>query len=186
MRVVAGKWRGRVLKSPKGDAVRPTTDRVKEAMFSILGPDLVGSVLVDLCCGSGGLGIEALSRGADRVILIDKSRVSLDLARANLQLCGAPPDTFDLVRDDCLRWLGNWLPPEAPCFLVADPPYLSGLPSSILDLMFRLISESGFKTGIIEHGSREKLETDDCPSAGAKIESRRYGKSTLTIIRSGR
>ena len=64
MRVITGSWRGRKLKSPSGQDIRPTTDRVKEAMFSMLGPAVADSLVIDLCCGAGGLGIEALSRGA--------------------------------------------------------------------------------------------------------------------------
>ncbi len=108
MRVIAGLWRGRVLKSPSGDSVRPTTDRVKEAMFSILGPQISGSLVVDLCSGSGGLGIEALSRGAEKVIFVDQAPGALKVTRANLELCGAPPFSFELARRDALKWLADW------------------------------------------------------------------------------
>jgi len=79
MRVIAGMWKGRRLKSPSGDEVRPTTDRVKEALFNILGPDVRDCLFLDLCCGAGGLGIEALSRGAAGAVFIDLSRKSLAL-----------------------------------------------------------------------------------------------------------
>ncbi|MEG2450281.1 MAG: RsmD family RNA methyltransferase, partial [Clostridia bacterium] len=74
MRVITGKYRGRKLFSPANDDVRPTTDRVKVTMFDILQSDIEGSVVVDLFCGSGALGIECLSRGASEVVFVDKSR----------------------------------------------------------------------------------------------------------------
>lgn len=185
MRVVAGKWRGRVLKSPRGQAVRPTTDRVKEAMFSILGPAVAGSTFVDLCCGAGGLAVEALSRGASRVILVDSSRESLDLARANLQLCGAGPGDYQLARSDVLRWLGQWVPPVKPWFLVADPPYQSDLPWTILEQLIGLSGLPGFRLGLVEHGSSARRD----PAAGAglppDLETRRYGHSALAVVRPG-
>lgn len=183
MRVVAGKWRGRVLKSPRGDVVRPTTDRVKEAMFSILGPDIVDAVFIDLCCGAGGLAVEALSRGAFKVILVDNSRKALDLARANLELCRAKKGSFELVRSDAVSWMVNWKPPAAPWFLAADPPYRSELPGAILEQMTRLARSADFRVGIIEHGSREDLVSEDAPEVPLTLDTRRYGKSTLTLIR---
>ncbi len=98
MRVIAGSWKGRRLKSPASDAVRPTTDRVKEALFNILGPDVTGCLFVDLCCGAGGLGIEALSRGAAGAIFVDQAPRSLNSARANLEICGAD---FERIRTQC-------------------------------------------------------------------------------------
>ena len=89
MRVISGSWKGRRLQAPAGDSVRPTTDRVKEAMFSILGSDIRDCQFLDLCCGTGGLGIEALSRGASSVIFVDSSRPTLAMVRENLDLCGA-------------------------------------------------------------------------------------------------
>jgi 16S rRNA (guanine966-N2)-methyltransferase len=177
MRVIAGRWRGRVLKSPRTDAVRPTTDRVKEAMFSIVGSRITGAVFVDLCCGAGGLAIEALSRGARRAILVDTSRASLDLARANLELCGAESASFELVRGDCLRWLESWTPPAAPWLLAADPPYRSDLPWAILDKVRTLASAEGFQLAMVEHESTSRPPGDD------DLESRRYGQSTLTLVR---
>ena len=89
MRVIAGQWKGRRLLSPVGSEVRPTTDRVKEALFNILGPRVSGAEVLDVCCGGGGLGIEALSRGARRAVFVDIAPQCLDLVRRNLKHCGA-------------------------------------------------------------------------------------------------
>ena len=183
MRVVAGQWRGRVLLSPEGDGVRPTADKVKEALFSILGPNVAGSLFVDLCCGAGGLAVEALSRGAARVILVDQARASLDVARSNLELCGAAPGSFDLTRSDCLGWLEKWRPPRTPWYLVGDPPYHSELPWAILEHVKRLAGSEGFRAGVIEHESDVDLVGDGDGECPTRIDVRRYGRCSLTIVR---
>lgn len=184
MRVISGKWRGRVLKSPHGDSVRPTTDRVKEAIFSILGFRVPDGLFVDLCCGGGGLAIEALSRGAEKVILVDQARKSLDLARANLKLCGAEKGSYELIRSDVVTWLAGWVPPATEWCLVADPPYHSELAWAILRELDRLSLTEGFQLGIVEHGSRDKPGEDEIQEPLPDWESRKYGKSSLAIIRS--
>ena len=183
MRVIAGKWRGRVLQAPKGDRVRPTTDRVKEAMFSILGPSLQGATLLDLCCGTGGLGIEALSRGARQVLLVDSSRRSLEAARRNLEVCGAEPGSHQLICEDCLGWLARWAPPREACFLVADPPYAGDLPERLMAMIMARAAQGHLRVAVLEH--RADLDRPDAPCDLA-VQARRYGQSHLTIIRSPR
>src|SRR3954469_1377568 len=90
MRVIAGAWKGRTLKAPPGQATRPTSDRVREALFSILG-DIQGFRVLDLYAGSGALGIEALSRGAAEAIFVESARRAADAVRANLRAVGDPP-----------------------------------------------------------------------------------------------
>ena len=97
MRVCGGRWKGRQLRSLRGTVLRPSTERVKEAIFSILGSRVVGATVADLCCGAGGLGIEALSRGAGFVYFIDLAPAALRLVRANLARCGATADQFVLL-----------------------------------------------------------------------------------------
>jgi 16S rRNA (guanine966-N2)-methyltransferase len=183
MRVIAGKWRGRVLRSPRGDAVRPTADRVKEAMFSILAPHLPGATFIDLCCGAGGLALEALSRGAAGAVLVDTSRASLDTARANLELCRADAATYQLVRADCRRWLRDHASLAEDWIVVADPPYASDLPWAILSAMADLAAGPGFRVGILEHGADDRgLELEKLGES-ARFDTRRYGQSALTIVR---
>ncbi|MEN8005535.1 MAG: 16S rRNA (guanine(966)-N(2))-methyltransferase RsmD [Candidatus Krumholzibacteriota bacterium] len=184
MRVIAGSWKGRRLKSPSGEAVRPTTDRVKEALFNILGPDVEGSCFLDLCCGAGGLGIEALSRGADSVVFVDLSRKSLAVVRDNLELCGAESRQYQLVCAEAVAWLGRWNPPAKPTpwILVADPPYHGPVAGAIMEGLERLAPAPGFRAGIIEYGSR----TGDLPpaaSGGLDWTVRRYGESHLAVAR---
>jgi len=118
MRIVAGQFRGRRLQAPHGTSVRPTSDRVREALFSILG-DISGLRVLDLFAGSGALGIEALSRGAASVTLVENDRAALDAVRANLAPLGAA--NAQVVRADALRWLDGRPGPYDLVFL--DPPY---------------------------------------------------------------
>ncbi|HEX9969253.1 MAG TPA: 16S rRNA (guanine(966)-N(2))-methyltransferase RsmD [Acidimicrobiales bacterium] len=121
MRVVGGSARGRALRSPKGDDIRPTSDRVREAVFNMVesrgGVD--GATVADLFAGTGALGVEALSRGAEHVAFVDKDRQASDLIKANLDFLGFA-DRATIVRTDVLRWIAA-TPKVDVAF--ADPPY---------------------------------------------------------------
>jgi 16S rRNA (guanine966-N2)-methyltransferase len=120
MRVIAGTYGGRTLKVPAGDATRPTSDRVREALFSILGP-LDGARVLDLFAGSGALGLEALSRGAASVTLVDDAPAAIRAIRANLEALGA---SAEVRRADALRFLGSASAGGAHYDLILlDPPY---------------------------------------------------------------
>ena len=180
MRVIAGQWKGRRLLSPVGSEVRPTTDRVKEALFNILGPRVSGAEVLDVCCGGGGLGIEALSRGARRAVFVDIAPQCLDLVRRNLKHCGAADAAWLTLRKDALDFLGALKrePPAGPWLLLADPPYASGLAELIL-LQTRLLAGcAGFVAAAVEHESR----LDGSVFGGRATMTRRYGKSGLTIV----
>ncbi len=182
MRVIAGQWRGRRLQAPVGEDVRPTTDRTKEALFSILGPQVVGSVVLDLCCGAGGLGVEALSRGAGRAVFVDAARRSLTATAANLARCGAPAGSYVLEQGDALAWLARWPGTGGqPWLLLGDPPY----PSEVAGAMIRMLQAGGLPPGlvcaVIEHGSR----TPGLPALGPDWQQRRYGQSQLAVFRPG-
>ena len=184
MRVIAGRWKGRRLKSPRGEAVRPTTDRVKEALFNILGQKVQECLFLDLCCGAGGLGIEALSRGAASVVFVDLSRRSLAVVRDNLELCGAESSRFQLVGAEAASWLEGWNPPTetTPWILVADPPYHGPVAGAIMEGLERWVSDPSFLAAIIEHGSRTP-DLLPAESRGLKWTTRRYGESFLAVVR---
>ncbi|MBK9775377.1 MAG: RsmD family RNA methyltransferase [bacterium] len=178
MRVVAGRWRGRRLLPPPGDAIRPTADRVKEALFSILGARVAGAVFVDLCCGTGALGIEALSRGAGRAIFVDEAKTSLTLAGANLARCGATEGSFSLERCEALAWLDRWSPADgSPWLLVADPPYRTPLGAHIMERLLARPTWPGCRALAVEQGSENlaPLPADEA------WELRRYGQATLAL-----
>src|ERR671921_889491 len=121
MRIVAGRWRGRTIHAPVGRQVRPTADRVREAWMSIVGPLLPDARVLDLCAGSGALGIEAVSRGAACADLVEIAPHSLRAIRNNVELLGAG-DTIRVHRLDALRFIAG-LGAGAYDVAFADPPY---------------------------------------------------------------
>ena len=122
MRVIAGAYKGRRLKAPAGRDTRPTSDRVREALFSILG-DVANARVLDLYAGSGALGIEALSRGAAEVVFVERDRRAAEAIRANLRSLGDPPATIHAA--DVSAWLARAGGARQFDLVFADPPYSS-------------------------------------------------------------
>ena len=91
MRIIAGRFKGRRLKTPKTSVIRPTIDRVKESVFSVLQNQIIDAKFLDLCSGSGSIGLEAISRGAKSVTFVDQQSDAIQLIRSNFQLCGLDP-----------------------------------------------------------------------------------------------
>ncbi|WP_294318529.1 16S rRNA (guanine(966)-N(2))-methyltransferase RsmD [uncultured Sphingomonas sp.] len=177
MRVISGQWRGRPIVAPTGDATRPTADRTREALFSMLA-SRVGSfdelAVADLFAGSGALGIEALSRGAATCLFVEQDKAALDALRANLaKLDAAGAD----VRATSVLALG---PAPLPLDIVMmDPPYGSGAGAVAADKLARL-GWIGPATWVsIETAKGEAL---DLPQFSVDAE-RSYGKARLTLLR---
>lgn len=134
MRITGGRVKGRVLAAPKGLDIRPTTDRVREAIFSIIGQDLSGLNVLDLFAGTGSLGLEALSRGAGHALFIDHSQESIHLIRKNLARCG-----FQHAGAVLKKNLAKGIPRGHPLLaahnfdlVFLDPPYGKGLVPAVL------------------------------------------------------
>jgi 16S rRNA (guanine966-N2)-methyltransferase len=178
MRVVAGTHRGRRLSAPPGLQVRPTSDRVREALFSILGP-VTGARVLDLFAGSGALGIEALSRGAGSAVFVDSDPVAAGAVRENLARLGLEAGVH---RQDALAFLGRSPPAPGEAFdlVFLDPPYSSAgrLAASLSErLPVVLAPEARIVT---ESDTRHPL-TLDLPLAF----ERTYGRTLITIHRGG-
>ena len=124
MRVITGEFRGRKLESPDTNDIRPTSDKVKEACFNILMNDIYGSVCCDLFAGTGSLGIEALSRGAERCYFGDNSREAVRLIKTNVAKCGAEERAV-IINGDYKKVLKR-IPEKVDIFFL-DPPYRSGV-----------------------------------------------------------
>jgi 16S rRNA (guanine966-N2)-methyltransferase len=154
MRIVAGAAKGRRLVAPTGDDVRPTADRVKEALFSSLQPLLVGASVLDPFAGSGGLGLEALSRGAARVTFVERSNAALTALRRNIEAVGL--DGAVVVTGDTAALLRGEGLPGAPFDLVLlDPPYRlpkAQLASLLADLVAHLAPGA---TVVVERPARD-------------------------------
>ena len=154
MRVIAGQYRGRKLKSPPSLDTRPTSDRLRETLFNVIARRVRGARFLDLCAGSGAVGIEALSRGAAHATLVDRSRQMGQLIDANLELCGVGADEAQVVIAEAAEFLRRRLKKKGePWGLVFfDPPYAEDyLP--VLQLFGKSVNELFDESGllIVEH-----------------------------------
>jgi 16S rRNA (guanine(966)-N(2))-methyltransferase RsmD len=132
MRIIGGAGKGRRLQSPKGSATRPTGDRVKQTLFDILAPRIVGCRFLDLCAGAGGIGLEAASRGAGRVVLVDNDRAAIAAIQANLAALGSP-GTVQVHRQDARVAVAAQADAGARFDVIfLDPPYESPLYEELL------------------------------------------------------
>lgn len=179
MRVIAGIAKGRRLSAPRGDTTRPTTDRVKEALFSILLPRLPDAAVLDLFAGSGALGIEALSRGAGRVTFVERSRVARTAIDDNLAVTGLAERATVLAAD-----AGDVIaatPAGAPFDVVLlDPPYDIDR-SWLRTLLQALVAHLSFgAVVVIELGAHDD-EPPPWPAELLPEEPRRYGDTVLHV-----
>lgn len=171
MRIIAGRWKGHRLKALKGRDIRPTTDRVRESWMSAMGGRMDGLRVLDLFAGSGALGLETLSRGADHVVFVERVRGSLRVLEANVALLGVGGDVT-VVADDVHHFLRR-VEPGVFDVALADPPYGTGDAQRLVDT-FRT---SPFARELwVEHPWRESLPL------GPDDRTRRYGDTALTLI----
>ncbi|MBW2703608.1 MAG: 16S rRNA (guanine(966)-N(2))-methyltransferase RsmD [Deltaproteobacteria bacterium] len=176
MRVVAGTLRGRRLKTPEGRSIRPTTDRIREAIFNLLGPDLGACCALDAFAGTGALGIEALSRGVDRVTFVDKDPMAQALVRENLKRCGLE-GLAELLRSDALGVLKQRGSEFGLIFL--DPPYGQDLVLQALENLVKLKLMEGLRV-VCE--CEAQLELPERVGRLRRIKQRRYGDTQVAIF----
>lgn len=191
MRVVAGAYKGRNLKTLKGDATRPTTMRVKESLFSSL-TSLVGSfdglVVLDAFAGSGALGIEALSRGAERVVFFERSKQAAQVVRDNIALIGEAPDKALLEIGDAAR-LCTRTRPYAFDLIFFDPPY-AFTPTQVFDLIDALSAAKTLVPGTLVCYELAKMNKDACIEEIHRVKcelvsTKDFGETTYCILRKG-
>jgi 16S rRNA (guanine966-N2)-methyltransferase len=183
VRIVAGKHRGRVLDSFEGEALRPTSDRARESLFNILEHGKLargglspvrGARVLDAFCGTGALGLEALSRGAIHATFIDKDPAALKLARGNAGKLGERETATFLQAD------ASYPPRGEPCSLVfLDPPYEEALAAPALDGLAKTGWLAPEAIAVVETSGRESLAT---PEGFTAVDERRYGKAKLTFL----
>jgi len=140
MRIIAGSAKGRRLAAPAGYSIRPTADRAKEALFSIIASRLADASVLDLFAGTGSLGLEALSRGAKEAVFIDHGKESLALIAANIRACGFSPQQARPIRHDLSRGLPRDIAGRFFHIIFLDPPYDQGLADATLTLLGQGIS----------------------------------------------
>ena len=177
MRIIAGKWRGRPLATPAGATTRPTADRTREALFSILTSRLGsfdGLAVADIFAGTGALGLEAISRGAARAVFVDQDRAAVATIRKNIATLGVERETEVIAA--AVSALG---PVRAPCdLLLFDPPYGSGGAGALLERLTRLGWATPAAWATIETSDKEEVSAE-----GWAVEAERtYGKAKLSVL----
>ena len=178
MRIIAGEWRGRPLRAPQGDTTRPTADRTRETLFSMLTSRLgtfEGLFVADLFAGSGALGLEALSRGAERALFVEQDAAALRTLRENIAALRAQPRCD--VRAGSVLALGP--AKQAPDLVLIDPPYESGAGAVALDKLRRLgwIAPGAWIS--VETSRREMIDVK-----GFEVNAvRDSGKARLHLLR---
>jgi len=178
LRVTGGEVRGRRLLAPRG--IRPSEGLVREAIFNMVASVVADAVVLDLFAGSGALGIEALSRGAARVVFVERDEPAAAILRQNLEALGYA-DRARAVRADVVRWLqGHPEEVREATLVLLDPPYRDPALEQALAVIDPLVSQQAMV--IAEHASQQTLG-----SLGRLTERRvrRYGDSSLTILRLG-
>ncbi|MBQ4271046.1 MAG: 16S rRNA (guanine(966)-N(2))-methyltransferase RsmD [Clostridiales bacterium] len=186
-RVVSGEFRGAQLLAPKGDNTRPTTDKVKEALFSIIQTRVAGSDVLDLFSGTGGIGIEAVSRGADSAVMVDKDGRAVSVIRKNLEKIHAEKDPrFTVLKTSFLNAV-DALYDEGRKFdiIFLDPPYKIAH-KSMCELADKLMEKDILKEGgivIAEHSSDLPFDTDVINLQSTRSCS--YGLTMLTFFSRG-
>jgi 16S rRNA (guanine(966)-N(2))-methyltransferase RsmD len=178
MRVITGTARGKRLKELSGMETRPTTDRVKEGLFNIIQFDIEGRRVLDLFGGTGQLGIECLSRGAERAVFVDQRKDAVALIRENLKATNLS-DRGQVVQGDSIAYLSTCREKFHLIFL--DPPYASGLMENALEniVRFDILSENG----IIICETPVERALPELPEPYRKGKEYRYGKIKLTLYR---
>jgi 16S rRNA (guanine(966)-N(2))-methyltransferase RsmD len=180
MRIIGGRAKGVTLYAPKGLFVRPTSDRVKESIFNILS-SLDGRSFLDLYAGSGSMGLEALSRGASRVVFVEKTRSCIEAIRRNLVLIriGLSSEVIGATAEQGIRMLGRRR--ESFDIVFADPPYEKGYVDKTLDLLRRsalLARPSG--VFVLQHSAREEPAGEAVPFV--RTRRNRYGETEVSFF----
>ena len=181
MRIAGGEWRGRNLRVPQGDAVRPTQDRVREALFSMLQFELEGANFLDLFSGSGAVGLEALSRGAARATFVELSPRHVACVNANIALVKVEARA-SVVRADVYAWLAS-AAPMAFDVAYADPPYELGAEQGYARMLALLAERGVVKEGGLFIAEMKSHQSPDASPLWELCRDRLYGHTRLAIYR---
>jgi len=178
MRIIAGEAKGRKLTTPKNQDVRPTGDRVKESIFNLISPYVEGAIVVDLFSGTGNLGLEAISRGAEKVFFVDSSFSSITTIKRNINVTGFSNQSY-VIHSHYEKALKN-MTEKADIFLI-DPPYNKGYVMDCIEKIssYDVISDGGIL--MIEHSNEEKVYEKF--GNVELIKRKRYGDTTISILR---
>ena len=181
MRIIGGEYRSRLIAMPKGVDIRPTQDRVREAVFNIIG-DVNDKAVLDLFAGSGAFGIEALSRGAARAVFVDNNSRCVDTVRANLESLGIDEYRYDIIRANAISIFPRLKKEEERFDLVfIDPPYYKDIArKSLINIdSYDILTQIGVV--VVEHFKKDSL----LAPVGTLFQEkeRLYGDTAITIFR---
>ena len=198
MRITGGEFGGRNRAVPKSDAIRPTQDRVREALFNILAPEIVGCDFLDLFAGSGAVGLEALSRGAKSATFVEQNRRHLAVLAQNVAGClvpgsgswhqppstkhQAPSTKHQIIAADCYRWISTY---AGPGFSIgfADPPYALGEEKGYASVLMTLAERGVIRLGGLFVAEMTAVQKAEETPGWDLLRDRTYGKTRLCIWR---
>lgn len=179
MRIIAGKYRGHQLVSFNADHIRPTTDRVKETLFNKLQFEIEGSRVADLFCGTGNLGIEALSRGAEFCTFVEKNPKSLTITRQNFEKLRVPASDYKIVNMDVIAFLKSYSG-EAFDIIFADPPFTEKMAHAVMEAASGSAAFGATTLLAIESQAKERME--DRYGALVRYSKKEYGDKILSMF----
>ena len=187
MRITGGEFGGRNLKVPKSDAIRPTQDRVREAVFNIIQFEVAGSDFLDLFAGSGAVGLEALSRGAKSVTFVERERRHLAVLKENLSSFSrsssdSRASEAAVVAADCYRWLATY---SGPGFSIgfADPPYALGEEKGYAQVLASLLARNVIRPGGLFIAEMTAVQKAEETPGWELVRDRTYGKTRICMWR---
>lgn len=181
MRITGGEYRGRRLRSPRGERVRPTQDRVREALFAMLAAEVRGARFLDLYAGTGAVGLEALSRGAAEVVWVEEDPRACRLARANVSLLSG--GTAEVICADVMRWLEGAGRGRRFDIVFADPPYGESRQEGLSGLAARLRAVEAVAPGGFFAAELPAAAAADVRDGWRLWRDRAYGRTRLLIAR---
>jgi 16S rRNA (guanine966-N2)-methyltransferase len=176
MRIIAGEFKGRRLKAPGWNGLRPTSDKLRETLFNVLAPRIPGARVLDVFAGTGAIGLEALSRGAARVVFVESDRRAVALIHENVALCGVS-ERCAIIRGAAEHVLLNAFDGNPFDVVVLDPPYAHEPLLPAIDAAARHLAPDGLL--VLEHAARRPLPA---VTSARPVRSLRSGDSALTMF----
>ncbi|HPI40347.1 MAG TPA: 16S rRNA (guanine(966)-N(2))-methyltransferase RsmD [Pseudobdellovibrionaceae bacterium] len=180
MRIISGKFKGHSLVSFKADHIRPTTDRVKESLFNKIRDSLEGARVLDLFCGTGNLGLEAISRGAVHCLFVDAQAKSLSITKENIDKLKIDKKEYSIQKEDVLRFLKKY---EGEGFdvIFIDPPFTEKMAHEVMDAVSK--SRIYLPHCLISIESQKKERIDEQYGELKRFDFKEYGDKSLSLYK---